>query len=397
MPPRGGRGRTLPRACDPGPAYGLSTSSHRASSGARDAGPDLAGAQHPAVLVRRGLAPPDAGDAGPLAGERGVEQRRRGRRRRSAIRPGGQPVQRGVDGEADHPDRAGAVDRGRSRGPAGRGRRPASWATAIVAATSETSQAARRGASGPSSASRMSSELPEPHSLTTKQSAPSRRLVGSSTSRTRSSRRSSDGARRSGRPRAAAAARSSSARDDVHGDVALAATGRGPARTGRPRSRRAGRPGGSGRRARRRAGSRSARPSSSAPAPAGHLGHVAGPHRRSRHRRARGAPSQPPASPCRSTSVTSCSRTAGPAPGRPATSTPPTTTSRSSGDQVARVVAGPAARGATAARRPRRDAGRDQQPDQEAHQRRACSQPARAGRAAARGTTATEPTAYDAA
>ena len=44
---------------------------------------------------------------------------------------------------------------------------PASWPTATEAATSETSHAARRGATGPSVASMMSSELPAPHSLTT--------------------------------------------------------------------------------------------------------------------------------------------------------------------------------------------------------------------------------------
>ena len=44
---------------------------------------------------------------------------------------------------------------------------PAVWAMSSVEATSDTSQAARRGASGPSSASRMSSETPLAHSLTT--------------------------------------------------------------------------------------------------------------------------------------------------------------------------------------------------------------------------------------
>ncbi len=62
---------------------------------------------------------------------------------------------------------------------------PRSWATAIASATSETIQAARRAPSGPSLASITSSELPEPHSLTTKQT-PSMQSASS----TRSSRRS---------------------------------------------------------------------------------------------------------------------------------------------------------------------------------------------------------------
>ena len=44
---------------------------------------------------------------------------------------------------------------------------PASWARAIESATSDTSQADRRGPSGPVPATRMSREMPEPHSLTT--------------------------------------------------------------------------------------------------------------------------------------------------------------------------------------------------------------------------------------
>ncbi len=44
---------------------------------------------------------------------------------------------------------------------------PASWATAIDPATSDTIQAARRAPTGPSFATRMSREVPEPHSLTT--------------------------------------------------------------------------------------------------------------------------------------------------------------------------------------------------------------------------------------
>ncbi len=44
---------------------------------------------------------------------------------------------------------------------------PAACAWAIESATSETSQAERRGPSGPEPATRMSSEIPEPHSLTT--------------------------------------------------------------------------------------------------------------------------------------------------------------------------------------------------------------------------------------
>ena len=60
------------------------------------------------------------------------------------------------------------------------------WATAIDAATSETTQAALRGGIGPSVPIRMSSEVPVPHSLTT-YAIPS----PWSASSTRSSRRSS--------------------------------------------------------------------------------------------------------------------------------------------------------------------------------------------------------------
>ena len=44
---------------------------------------------------------------------------------------------------------------------------PASWAAAIDSATSETIHAARRPPTGPSWATMMSIDLPEPHSLTT--------------------------------------------------------------------------------------------------------------------------------------------------------------------------------------------------------------------------------------
>ena len=217
-----------------------------------DAGADLARAQHPAVLVRgrRDLGARTRRASGRSARvEQAAEVGDVGRRPAR-----GQAVQRGVDAEPDHPDRPGAVDehvlgdqpavgdpgargRPRSRPPPPRPARPPG-----------------AGPSGPSVASMMSSELPEPHSLTTKQ-RPSTRSASS----TRSSRRSGTVADCAGRLEQARGPLVVGV-EHVQGDVALRT--RSWARQKRPpRSRRAGRPGGSGRRGRRRAGWSSARSS----------------------------------------------------------------------------------------------------------------------------------------
>ena len=131
----------------------------------RDAGPDLAGPQHPAAVLRRdGYG--GARDAGPLSGEQEVEQRGQVGDVGRTSGPGGRPS-RAASTEnpitRTEPLWSISTFSGTSRPCA----TPPSWAVAIAAATSETIHAARRGPTGPSLATRMSSEVPEPHSLTT--------------------------------------------------------------------------------------------------------------------------------------------------------------------------------------------------------------------------------------
>ena len=150
---------------------------------ARDAGADLARSQHPAVVARH-LRHDRGRVAGPLAGERGVQEPGQVADVGAQL-AGRQAVQGGVDAEADDPDRAGVVDQDVLGHQAAVRDRPGVRGRDRVGDLA-TIHAASRGASGPLVASMMSSEVPEPHSLTTKQYSSVR--SASSTRRNRASR-----------------------------------------------------------------------------------------------------------------------------------------------------------------------------------------------------------------
>ena len=211
MPPAVDRSK-LPRACDPGPeASGLSTASHSVSSTRGTPARTCRGRSTRPCACGAGLT-----TDGAAPGQRAV---------RAAYRSPASPVTSSGTRPDGSPWRAASTAKPITRTDPVRSMRtfsgtrrpcetPAACATSSVPATSPISQAARRGDSGPSSASRMSSETPVAHSLTTKQRAEPSRAVWSevsSTSRTRNRRRSTTRAdvRAASRSRPA---RSSSAR-----------------------------------------------------------------------------------------------------------------------------------------------------------------------------------------
>ena len=149
---------------DPWSAYGLTTWSQSASSGrgmsartcrGRSTRPCSCGAAGTPELEAPGQRPVSAAYSSPPRSATSVDTRPGARPCRAASTP--KPMTR-MD-----PVRSMRTFSGTSRPWA----TPASWPAATEVATSETSQAARRGARGPSVASMMSSELPAPHSLTT--------------------------------------------------------------------------------------------------------------------------------------------------------------------------------------------------------------------------------------